>query len=125
MKKMSIYEPAMCCETGICGVGVDPELLRVSTVLSALNKNGVTVGRFNLSGAPMAFVNNKAINQYVNEKGPEGLPVVMLDDKIVITERYPTNEEFMDLLGVPASYLSEPKTSRKNGGCGCSDGKCC
>lgn len=125
MKKMSIYEPAMCCETGICGVGVDPELLRISAVLSALNKNGVTVGRFNLNSAPMAFVNNKTINQYINEKGPDGLPAVMLDDEIVITGRYPSNEEFADLLDVPESYLTETKTPEKDGGCCCSDGKCC
>lgn len=125
MKKMSIYEPAMCCETGICGVGVDPELLRISAVLSALNKNGVTVGRFNLNSAPMAFVNNKTINQYINEKGPDGLPAVMLDDEIIITGRYPTGEEFMSLLGVPASYLTETKEPQKDGGCCCSDGKCC
>lgn len=31
MKKMFIYEPAMCCSTGLCGVSVDPELLRLST----------------------------------------------------------------------------------------------
>ena len=41
MKTMSIYEPAMCCETGICGVGVDPELLRISTVFNNLQKNGI------------------------------------------------------------------------------------
>lgn len=44
MKTMSIYEPAMCCETGICGVGVDPELLRISTVFHNLQKNG-KIGR--------------------------------------------------------------------------------
>lgn len=36
MKKMSIYEPALCCETGLCGVNVDPELLRITTVLNNL-----------------------------------------------------------------------------------------
>lgn len=36
MKKMKIFEPAMCCPTGLCGVGVDPELLRISTVLDTL-----------------------------------------------------------------------------------------
>ena len=30
MKKMTIYEPAMCCSTGLCGVGVDTKLLRIS-----------------------------------------------------------------------------------------------
>lgn len=36
MKKMIIFEPAMCCSTGVCGPGVDPELLRVSTVINNL-----------------------------------------------------------------------------------------
>lgn len=124
MKKMSIYEPAMCCETGICGVGVDPELIRISTVLNALKKNGVEVKRYNLSNAPMEFVNNKTINRFINEKGVDGLPVVMLDDAIIITSRYPTNDEFINLLGVPEGYLSETKAA-KNNGCCCSDGKCC
>lgn len=125
MKKMSIYEPAMCCDTGICGVSVDPELIRISTVLNALKKNGVGVDRFNLNCAPMAFVNNEVINQYINEKGPEGLPAVMLDGEIVMTGRYPTNDEFIELLGVPASYLTEQKTKHTNSGCCCSGGKCC
>ena len=38
MKKLEIFEPAMCCPTGLCGVGVDPELLRISTVLDTLEK---------------------------------------------------------------------------------------
>ena len=45
MKTMKIYEPAMCCPTGLCGVGVDPELLRISTVLNTLKQNGVEVQR--------------------------------------------------------------------------------
>ena len=71
MKKMQIFEPAMCCSTGLCGVSVDPELLRISTVLNTLKKNGVAVDRFNLSSAPMAFVHNKVINTFINEKGAE------------------------------------------------------
>lgn len=130
MKKMSIYEPAMCCETGVCGVGVDPELLRISTVLNSLKKNGVEVKRYNLSSAPIEFVNNKTINDFVNKKGVDELPAVMLDGEIVITGRYPTNEEFIKLLDIPASILGEkvkvkvtPK--KTGGGCCCSDGKCC
>lgn len=48
MNTIKIYEPAICCPTGPCGVGVDPELLRVSTVLNTLKRNGVEVQRFNL-----------------------------------------------------------------------------
>jgi hypothetical protein len=128
MKTMSIYEPAMCCSTGLCGVGVDPELLRVSTVLNTLQKNGVTVQRYNLTNAPQEFVNSQAVNEFIRINGVDELPVTIVDGEIVITGRYPTNEEFSSLLGVPASIFGEkPRTIKvkKPGGCGCSGGNCC
>ncbi|MGL4209378.1 MAG: arsenite efflux transporter metallochaperone ArsD [Candidatus Adiutrix sp.] len=115
MKKMCIYEPAMCCDTGICGIGFDPELLRISAVLNALKKNGVSVGRFNLNSAPMAFVTDKAINELIKQNGVEALPAVVLDGEIVITGRYPTNDEFASLLKIPQTYLTESKA--KNDSC--------
>lgn len=130
MKNMSIYEPAMCCETGLCGVGVDPELLRVSTVLNTLKKNDIKVQRYNFTNAPQEFINNKVVNEFININGVDELPVVVVDGEIVITGRYPTNEEFSSLLGIPTSILGEKRkpvkvTLKKSGGCGCSDGKCC
>jgi len=133
MKKMQIFEPAMCCSTGLCGVSVDPELLRISTVLSALEKNGVKVERYNLSGSPQEFVNNRVINDYIKEKGVEGLPAVVLDNEVVITGRYPSNDEFVKLLDIPDTCISgrpvraraSKITLKKSGGCGCSGGNCC
>ena len=105
MKKMCIYEPALCCETGLCGVNVDPELLRISSVLNTLKQEGVIIERYNLNNAPMEFVKNNIVNCYVNEKGVEGLPVVTLDGEIVITGRYPANDEILNLLELPAQIL--------------------
>ena len=105
MKTMKIYEPAMCCPTGLCGVGVDPELLRVSTVLNTLKQNGVEVQRFNLSSAPEEFVKSKAVTGYLQKFGPEKLPVVTVDDFIVITGRYPSSEEFTSWLGLSPDIL--------------------
>ena len=68
MKEMQIFEPALCCETGICGASVDPELLRITTVIDRLKKNGVTIKRFNLNNAPIEFVTNQTVNTYVNQK---------------------------------------------------------
>ncbi len=129
MRKMSIYEPAMCCETGLCGVSIDPELLRISTLLSTLKKNGIVVQRYNLSNAPQEFVNNKAVNELINIKGVDELPAIVVDGEIIITGRYPTNEEFTSLLNIPAGILDkEPKAvkvkPKKIGGCGCSGGNC-
>ena len=124
MKKMSIYEPPMCCETGVCGVGVDPELLRVAAVLRALKKNGVEVKRYNLNNAPAEFTSNKIISNHINEKGTEGFPAIVIDEGIVIAGRYPTNEEFVELLAIPESYLPEAKPAQREGGC-CPGEKCC
>lgn len=133
MKIMQIFEPAMCCSTGLCGVSVDPELLRISTVLNAMEKNGIRVERFNLSGSPQEFVSNKVINDYIKKNGVEGLPAIVLDGEVVITGRYPSNEEFVKLLDIPNSYIggkpvrarASKATIKKSGGCGCSNGGCC
>lgn len=130
MKKMQIYEPALCCSTGLCGVGVDQELLRISAVLKTLKNNGVHVERFNLSNAPQEFVTNKNVNNYINETGVDGLPVVVIDDVITITGRYPSDDEFVTLLKIPESYIGEKVnteefTDNENQGCGCSGGDCC
>lgn len=130
MSKMQIFEPAMCCSTGLCGVGVDTELLRISTILNSLKKNEVEVDRFNLTSAPMEFVNNKAVNELLNTEGVDQLPAIVLDGKILIKGRYPSNEEFVKLLDIPSSFLGEaPKPfkimQKSTGGCGCSDGSCC
>jgi hypothetical protein len=131
MIKMQIFEPAMCCSTGLCGVGVDPELLRISTVLSTLKTNGVEVDRFNLSSAPQEFVNNSVINEFITKNGVNDLPATIIDSKIVITGRYPSNEELVQLLNVPMSFIGQkPKkvikaTVKKTEGCGCSGGNCC
>ena len=98
MKTMKIFEPAMCCSTGLCGVSVDPELLRVSTVLNTLKQNGIEVQRFNLTSAPMEFVNHPAVSDYLKKFGPDKLPVVLVEDCIVIAGRYPTNAEFASWL---------------------------
>ena len=123
MKKMQIFEPALCCETGVCGASVDPELFRITTVLNTLKQNGVVIDRFNLKNAPMEFVTNQTVNTFINQKGAEALPCVLVDGNIVIEGRYPTNAEILTLLELPVeAMLPKPKN---NSGCCCSGGGCC
>jgi len=129
MKKMQIFEPAMCCSTGLCGVGVDQELLRISTVINTLKNKGVQVDRFNLSSSPQEFVTNRLINNYIKEKGVDALPVVVIEDEIKISGRYPSNDELVTLLDVPKSYIREKLKNvefilKKDQDCGCSGGDC-
>lgn len=118
MKTMSIYEPAMSCETGLCGVGIDPELLRISTVLGSLKKKGIEVKRYNLNNYPQEFVKNVEINKLIMGDGVDSLPATIVDGKIVKTKKYPTNAEIIELLGVPKEYLGEEqKQEEKESGC--------
>lgn len=136
MKKISIYEPAMCCPTGLCGVAVDPDLLRMSTVINNLRKNRINFTRFNLTSAPQAFMKNSDVTNLVNQHGIEILPVTVLDGQVVKQGAYPTNAEIAQWLDVSESMLSaEDKESTveeqpvmetvgAGGGC-CPGGDCC
>jgi len=62
MIKLEIFDPAMCCSTGVCGPSIDPELLRVSIIVNNLNKKGINVIRHNLSQEPQAFINNPLVS---------------------------------------------------------------
>ncbi len=125
MKTIQIFEPAMCCSTGLCGVSVDPELLRVSAVLDVLKQHGVAADRFNLSSAPMEFVSHAVIGAFLAAHGPEGLPAVLLDGELVLSGRYPTNDEFAAWLGLPSGLLHEAVQEQEQPqGC-CCEGGCC
>ncbi|MCM1514554.1 MAG: arsenite efflux transporter metallochaperone ArsD [Anaeroplasma bactoclasticum] len=105
MKKVELFEPAMCCETGLCGVTVDPELLRISTFLKKLKNNGYVVKRFNLNSAPMEFVTNKVANQFINTHSVEELPIALVDGIIVLEGRYPTNQELLSYFEIAMEDL--------------------
>ena len=123
MSKMEIFEPAMCCSTGLCGPSIDPELLRVSTVISNLKKKGVEVARYNLSSEPQAFMDSQTISRLISEKGPESLPATVVDGKVVKTQAYPTNEEFAKWLNISIGSISGEKPNASARGCG--PGCCC
>ena len=50
MIKLQVFDPAMCCSTGVCGPSVDPVLPRFSADLEWLkSREGVQVQRYNLA----------------------------------------------------------------------------
>ena len=113
MKKMVIFDPAMCCSTGVCGPSVDKNLLRVSTVLIRLEKKGVKVERHNLSNNPKIFVDNKMVNKLLVDEGIDVLPITIVDGEVVKTKEYPTNEEFIKFLEIPKEYVISEFSAKK------------
>ena len=118
MKTMQIYEPAMCCPTGLCGVNVDPELIRISANINNLRAHKINVMRYNLNSAPQAFVKSAVVSAEIKANGMSNLPLIVVDDEIVIKKRYPTDKEFCELLNVPCEYVSaDPDCCNADGDC--------
>lgn len=126
MKEMMIYDPAMCCSTGVCEPSVDKNLLRVATTVSSLNKKGVKVERHNLSDNPQAYIDNLEVNKLLNEKGIDVLPIIIVDSEVVKTGEYPTDDEFVSLLEIPKDYItSNNKEKIEIVGLANNNGSCC
>lgn len=115
MKKVEIFDPAMCCSTGVCGPSVDPELTRVASAIFALEKKGFDITRYNLTSEPDKFVDQAEVNKILMSKGPDALPVVLVNGVVEKVGSYPTNEELAKWFDVKAEELigEKPRTPIK------------
>jgi hypothetical protein len=100
MSKIQVYDPAMCCSTGVCGPGVDPELPRVTADLEWLKSKGVEIERYNLAQDIAAFTSNPTVKQALNAQGTKCLPMTVVDGKVVWQGEYPTREQLANLTGI-------------------------
>ncbi|MGD6969028.1 arsenite efflux transporter metallochaperone ArsD [Rossellomorea vietnamensis] len=113
MNKIDIFDPALCCPTGVCGPSVDPELTRMASAVFLLEKKGFDIKRFNLASDPSAFVDHKEINKLLHEKGPDSLPAVLLNGELVKAGEYPSNSELAQWCGIKPEELTEKKPKIK------------
>lgn len=121
MKKIEIFDPAMCCATGVCGPSIDPELMRIATVISALKEKGIIITRHGLANEPQDFVANKVVSAILQKEGADVLPVTLVDGEVAKTRAYPTNEELSQWL---ETQVKIRKFKRKSS-CGCGPEGCC
>ena len=97
--KLEIYDPPMCCSTGICGPSVDDNLVKLSEGLELLKKKGVEVNRYMITQQPLKFRENQEVFGLVKEKGKEVLPITTVNGRVIKTGVYPTLEEMEKELG--------------------------
>ena len=100
MSKLQVYDPAMCCSTGVCGPSVDPILPRFAADLEWLKSKGVEVERYNLAQDLAAFAANFTVKQVLSSQGTKCLPMVLVDGRVVSQSDYPTREELASLTSV-------------------------
>ncbi|RBQ32683.1 arsenical resistance operon transcriptional repressor ArsD [Arcobacter sp. FW59] len=100
MKNLKIYDPAMCCETGVCGTSVDTKLVQLLNFLNSLDKNVFEVKRFGLSKNPQEYVINSEVSQLLNKEGVEVLPLIFLDNELLFKGDYPSVSELSKKMGL-------------------------
>lgn len=120
MRKIEIFDPAMCCSTGVCGPSIDPELMRMATIINSLKEKGIIIKRHGLANEPQDFISNKVINDILQKDGADILPVTLADGEVVKTKEYPTNEELSKWLEVEINMMQQ----KKSVGC-CESEGCC
>ena len=121
--KMEVFDPPMCCSTGVCGPAVDPVLPRFAADLEWLKAHGVPVDRFNLAQQPDAFAKNEIVKgalvegenktvlltNFDPEKSAFGeapaesnncLPLILVSGRIVSRGVYPSREKLAAFMGI-------------------------
>lgn len=120
MKTVEIFDPAMCCATGVCGPSIDKDLMRVATTINQLKEKGIVIKRYGLASEPQAFVTNQTINDLLQKEGADILPITLVDGVVTKTKVYPTNQEFSEWLEVKLDSPFRLKTT-----CSCGPEGCC
>ncbi len=123
--KIEIFDPPMCCPSGVCGPSVDPALSKLQEILRKIEQVGVSVQRFNLASEPQAFVDNIQVGELLRSEGNAVLPLTFIDGALLTKGSYLDAAEFEQVLqagGIAVELQTPPKQAA---GCGCKPGECC
>ncbi len=109
MTTVEVFDPPMCCSTGVCGPTVDPALATFAADLQWAGGNGAVVTRYNLAQEPGRFASHDAVRKLLAEAGQDVLPVVVVDGEVRSSGRYPDRAEIAAwaLPGAAADVLDE------------------
>jgi hypothetical protein len=119
MKSIQVFDPALCCSSGVCGVEVDQALVSFAADLDWARQAGAQIERFNLAQQPMAFAETPAVKTFLELSGQEGLPLTLIDGQIALAGRYPSRDDLARWAGLTA-VAAAPSA----GAC-CSGSRCC
>lgn len=118
---VEVYDPAMCCSTGVCGPAPDPFLPRFAADLEWLAEQGVAVRRHNLAQEPAAFAGNESVKAALAVDGTECLPMILVNGEVVSKGKYPVRYTLARWAGIQTgpSTVELPILASKPGGTGC------
>jgi hypothetical protein len=109
---IQVFDPALCCSTGVCGVDVDQNLVDFSANVDWANQQGAQIERFNLAQQPMAFAENSTVKSFLERSGQDALPLILVNGEIALAGRYPNRDELVRWAAITVeSESSEPVKS--------------
>ncbi|EKA2853780.1 arsenite efflux transporter metallochaperone ArsD [Salmonella enterica] len=120
MKTIQIFDPALCCSSGVCGPETDPALAAFAADFEWARTQGVNIERFNLAQQPLLFAQNETVKGFLARSGKEALPLILVDGEVALAGRYPRREELARWMGLTVYSSFTPAASSCCGG-----DKCC
>lgn len=115
--KLEIFDPPMCCSTGICGNSVDPRLVTFASDLEWLKKQGVDVVRYGLSFEPGEFIKNETVKITLQTDGNNCLPLVFADGVLSSKACYPSREKLAEICKIGFNEDEAPPIHREENCC--------
>ena len=110
MATVEVFDPPMCCSTGVCGPSVDPALAAFAADLGWLAEHGAVVARRNLAQEPQAFASSDLVRSLLAERGDDALPAVVVDGRLASSGRYPSRQELAAWMLGDSAHLGAPAT---------------
>ncbi len=87
---VEIFDPPMCCPTGLCGPTLDQTLLDVNEMILKLKASGVRVARYQMASDPNAFLGNADVMRLVREQQMAALPITVVNGQLIKSGAYPS-----------------------------------
>ncbi len=104
--KITILDPALCCNTGVCGPDVDDALVQTAANVKWLKSLGYQVNRHNISNDGAAFKYYPAAIEKLQKEGVDSLPYILLNNELVKAGKYPSKEEWLELVDTKTTESS-------------------
>ncbi len=95
---VEIFDPPMCCPTGLCGPTLDQTLLDVNEMILHLKADGISIERYQMTSHPNVFLKNAAVMRLVQEQQMAALPITVVNGQLVKSGAYPSLEEVRSAL---------------------------
>ena len=122
VNKVQVFDPALCCSSGVCGTDVDQNLVTFSADVDWAKQHGLVIERLNLAQQPMAFAENAAVKGLLERSGESALPITLVNGEVAFAGRYPGRDDLARWMGVSVAS-TEPVAPASTGCCG--GEKCC